>query len=779
MAEPTKKKTPASTGSSPKPGAKRSSATKQSSATTKPRATRRWAARLLRGGIIALVLALIVGTAGVAVAYQQTKLPDPNAAFQANTSFVYWRDGQTKMGNFSVQNRQSLAYDKMPQSIKDAAVAAENRTFWTDRGISITGMIRAAWTIVRGGDMQGGSTITQQYIKILYLTSDRTMTRKLKELFLATKIGREMPKESILEGYLNTIYFGRGAYGVQAASKAYFNVDAAQMSVPQAAFLATVLNNPSAFDPSQPENQQRILERYHYVLAGMGEMGRLTPAEVGQFSQKLPDFPEVPVNQRYAGTNGFLMKMVENELAAKGLSQAQISGGGLKIVTTFDPTAQQAAVDAVQKYTEQAASRASKKQDPNQLHGGLASVDNATGELIALYGGKDYLKDARNWANTPRQTASTFKTFALAAGLRDGYDLYDTFEGDTFTPKGDPVPIRNEFSEQYGQVNLIDATAKSINTAFVDLTVDMSKKGTSGPQKVAQAANDAGAPTGSGWDTNTSRIALGIPEVSPVNMAGAYATFANLGKQIPPHVVREVFDAKGNSIYKADTGGKQAFDPGIARDVTYALQSVTSESGTGSRVQALDRPVAGKTGTAGRDDDVIASWFVGYTKQITTSVMYVAGDQGTADLDPFARPGDNTFFGGTYPALTWTDYMSTATKGQKVLDFEAPAFVNRNSRVGSRPTKASSPNQSVSPKPSTPAPANSAPQPSATRPTRAEATAPPTQATQPTQAAQPSQVTQPTESSPPTASPTPAPAQPRGRANAPQVSTRAQATATP
>ncbi|GAB3711353.1 transglycosylase domain-containing protein [Mariniluteicoccus flavus] len=749
--------------------AKKTKKTKHS----QPRGAKFWAKRVATWGVIGLCLSLILGVGGVAVAYNQTKLPDPNAEFQANTSFVYWRDGQTKMGNFSTQNRQSLEYAKMPQSIKDAAIAAENRTFWTDRGISITGMIRAAWTIARGGDLQGGSTITQQYIKILYLTSDRTVTRKLKELFLAVKIGREMPKEDILEGYLNTIYFGRGAYGIQAASRAYFNVNADQISVPQAAFLATVLNNPSAYDPSEEANRERILERYRYVLAGMGEMGTLTPGQVAEFSQKLPDFPEVPLNQRYAGPNGFLMKMVEAELAAKGLSQAEISGGGLKIVTTFDPRAQEAAVASVQKYTEQSASRASKKQDPNQLHGGLASVDNATGELIALYGGKDYLKDARNWATTPRQTASTFKTFALAAGLRDGFDLYDTFEGDTFKPKGDPVPVRNEFSEQYGTVNLIEATAKSINTAFVDLTVQMSKAGESGPEKIAKAASDAGAPKGPGWDTNTSRFSLGIPEVSPVNMAGAYATFANLGKQISPHVVREVFDAKGRSIYKADTAGKQAFDAGIARDVTYALESVTSESGTGSRVQALDRPVAGKTGTAGRDDDVIASWFVGYTKQITTSVMYVAGEQGTGDLDPFARPGDSTFFGGTYPALTWTDYMQTATKGQKVVEFESPAFVNRNKAKGDRPQKVSSPKQTVQPRGATPsAPATSQPpssQPPATQPT----TQPP--AAQPTTQAPTTQA--PTTQAQPTRAPTRAAT--RATQAAPPASPRAPAPSTP
>lgn len=641
---------------------------------------RRWSVRALKGATVALLLALIAGVVGIGIVYSTTDIPDPNAEFRANTSFVTYRDG-SPMGNFAIQNRQSIPYAQMPQPMKDAAIAAENRTFWTDRGISVTGMIRAAITIVRGGEMQGGSTITQQYIKILYLNSERTFERKFKELFLAVKMGRQTPKEEILEGYLNTIYFGRGAYGIQAASKAYFNINADQLNIPQSAFLATVLNNPGSFNPSEPENHERIMDRYRYVLNGMEEMGTITPAQEAEFAQDLPEFPEVPLNRRYAGPNGYLMKMVENELGARGFSDTQISGGGLKIVTTFDANAQQAAVDTAQKYTRTAAENARPKQDPNKLHLAISSIDNETGEVIALYGGPDYVANNRNWATTPRQTASTFKTFALAAGLRDGFNLYNTFQGNTFTPKGDSVPSRNEFSMQYGPVNLIEATAQSINTAFVDLTTQMKD----GPEKVAQAAEDAGAPRGAGWDTNSSRIALGIPEVSPLNMAAAYSTFANNGRAIAPHVVREVFDAEGRSIYKADTEGRQAFEPGVARDVTYAMRNVV-EGGTGSRVATLGRPVAGKTGTAGLNNDIVSAWFVAYTKQVTTSVMFVAGDDGLGGLHAYRRPGDSTFFGGTYPAMAWTEFMQTATRGQPIEQFDGPAFVNRNtSRQTTRP----------------------------------------------------------------------------------------------
>ena len=264
-------------------------------------------------------------------------------------------------------------------------MAAENRSFWTDKGISIRGMVRAAWKIARGGDVQGGSTITQQYIKILYLNSEQTLTRKFRELFLAYKINKEMSKEEILAGYLNTIYFGHGAYGVQAASKDYFDIDAKELTVPQAAFLATVVNNPSMYDPRDDDDHSRILSRYRYVLHSMAEMGDITPVQEAEFAQKLPKFPKTSANQRYGGPKGFLLKMVERELSAAGFDSSQISGGGLKITTTFDEDAQEAAVEAAQKYTKQSARAVGRKA--SKLHAALASVDVNSGEVIALYGG--------------------------------------------------------------------------------------------------------------------------------------------------------------------------------------------------------------------------------------------------------------------------------------------------------------------------------------------------------------------------------------------------------
>ncbi len=645
---------------------------------------RRWARGILITMGALAVLGLISATAVVVIGYTTTTRPDANADFKTATTFVYYNDGKSELGSFAIQNRTPLTFDKMPETVQQAAVAAENRSFWTDKGISIRGMVRAAWKIARGGDVQGGSTITQQYIKILYLNSEQTLTRKFRELLLAYKINKEMSKEEILAGYLNTIYFGHGAYGVQAASKEYFDIDAKELTVPQAAFLATVVNNPSMYDPRDDDDHSRILSRYRYVLHSMAEMGYITPVQEAEFAQKLPKFPKTSANQRYGGPKGFLMKMVERELSAAGFDSSQISGGGLKITTTFDEDAQEAAVEAAQRYTKQSARAVGRKA--SKLHAALASVDVNSGEVIALYGGPNFVKNSRNWATTPRPTASTFKAYALAAGLKDGYSLYSTFNGNTFTPPGERRPVRNEFSNQYGSsVDLIKATASSINTAFVDLTSQMDN----GPRKIMKMAQAAGAPKGAGWDNNY-RIPLGTAEVSPLAQASAYATFANDGVALPSHVVREVRDRKGNVVYEAQPEKKRAVTEDIAHDVTYALSRVVEE-GTGRTVQTLERPVAGKTGTKDRTNadgssDVVSAWFVAYTRQISTAVMYVAGKDGNGDLDNYARPGDSTFFGGTYPALTWADYMKTATKGQAVRQFPGPAYVNREEIPQPEPT---------------------------------------------------------------------------------------------
>jgi membrane peptidoglycan carboxypeptidase len=536
-------------------------------------------------------------------------------------------------------------------------------------------MARSAYVIARGGSLQGGSTITQQYIKILYLNSEQTVSRKYRELFLAYKLSQQKSKQDILQGYLNTIYFGHGAYGIQAASEAYFKVDAKDLSVPQAAVLASVINNPTAFDPDEKDNRLRLLDRYRYVIGSMAETGDITATQAAKYSRALPKFPKVSVNERYGGPNGFLLKMVEQELSTAGFSSSEIQGGGLRVTTTFHEDDQKAAIKAAQDTTEQAAKASGEKE--SGLHAAVASVDVSSGDVLALYGGPDFVENSRNWATTARPTASTFKAYTLAAGLENGFSLRSRFHGNTWRIPGDSKPVRNENNDQYGySVDLVKATALSINTAFVDLIRQLPD----GKDKTLAIARKAGAPKTRGWDADERNVPIGTPEVSPLNQASAYASFANGGMHVAPHVVKEVKDADGNVLYKADPKKDRVVSDDVADDVTFALSSVV-EQGTGRTVSALGRPVAAKTGTNGVDLDngdniVNSSWFVGYTPQISTAVMYVAGKTGSASLDPYRRPGDSTFFGATYPAQTWLDYMKTATDGQDVEKFDDPAYVN-------------------------------------------------------------------------------------------------------
>lgn len=626
--------------------------------------------RVLLWVMTCLVGLLLAGMIAAFAYYESTSLPDPNADFTTSTTTIYYRDGTTVLGRLSVQNRTPLSYDQMPQTMKDAVVAAEDRTFWTNQGVSVPGMIRAVWNIAHGGSLQSGSTITQQYVKTLYLTNAQTASRKTKELVLSIKMTNTMSKEKILAGYLNAVYFGRGAYGIQAAAKAYFNVDAKNLTVPQAAVLTSLLRGPAIYDPADENNLPRLLDRYNYVLDGMVEMGTLAQGDENKFRGKLPDFPKIKSSQTYGGPSGYLMKMVEAELQQQiGLTSAEVAGGGLSVVTTFDPAMQKAAVASAQKFTAQAASDARKKQDPAQLHAALASINVGTGEVLALYGGPDFVANNRNWATTARTTGSTFKPFAFIAGERNGATLTTQLTGNPIKVNG--TTIHNDGNGRFGTVSLLRATQNSVNTAFVDLVNQIPD----GPNQVIKAATDAGATQNSSWQP-VPVIPLGTAEVSPLEMASAYATFDNDGVAVAPHVVTQVKDASGGLIYQANPAHTPAIEPNICHDLVYALESVV-DSGTGVAARALNYPAAGKTGTAGMSGGgTAAGWFVGFTKQISTAVMYVAGDQGVSDLDPYAPRGTSGFFGGGYPARTWADYMKQAMNGLDKVPFDPPSSIS-------------------------------------------------------------------------------------------------------
>ena len=638
------------------------------------REPRTWKQRLKRWslwGLVTTVVLGLLGVLGIYIAYRSIDIPDPNEEFLTETTRVYYDNGKAELGQFAVQKRDSIDYDQMPQTIKDAVVAAENRTFWTDNGIDPKGILRAAFSNAQGNAQQGASTITQQYVKILYLTQDRTWSRKAKEALLSLKIKNQVSKRDILEGYLNTIYFGRGAYGIQAAARAYFDVDAKELDLAQSATLAAVLNNPYSLDPDNGEEAEAaLLGRYQYVLKSMDEMDTADAGEVSQLREALPKFPKIKTDEQYGGQRGHVLTMVKKELVRLGFSEQEINGGGLKVTTTFTRKAMNAAREGVKEERPEGFGK--------NLHIAVASVEPGTGAVRGIFAGHDYLDSQLNWAVSGGQAGSTFKPFALAAGIEAGWELKDTFDGNSPYALPGGGDVENQGDQDYGRVNLIKATQDSVNTAYIDMTLATP----GGPQKIIKTANKMGIPpakpaspafgiptSSPGLQANTG-VGLGSQTVSPINMANGYATIANRGVAADAYIIEKVVDAEGVVRYTHKVTDNRALPEGVSDDVGYALQQVV-KAGSGRSTLGLGRPAGGKTGTATNGKgEVSSAWFVGYTPQLSTAVMYVRG-KGNEQLKDWLP----SYFGGGFPAATWTNVMQKALEGEEVLELPDAAYV--------------------------------------------------------------------------------------------------------
>ncbi|WP_340537691.1 transglycosylase domain-containing protein [Nocardioides sp. GXZ039] len=639
--------------------------------------------------ITGLVLTLIA-IAGFIYLYKTTDIPEPNAELLTNATFVYYQDGETEIGRFATQFRDSLDYEDMPQNMKDAVVAAEDKSFWTNSGIDPKGIVRALFNNASGGSQQGASTITQQYVKILYLTQERSYKRKVKEAILSLKIQREYSKEDVLAGYLNTIYFGRGAYGIEAAADVYFNKKAADLNLREAAVLASILNNPNNLDPADGKAVRQDLKgRFQYVIDSMASEGYITDVEAAKARKKLPPFPEQDVEDSYGGQTGHALTLIKNQVLGltkedgTPFTEEEIDGGGLRITTTLTKKAMDAAKAGVNSVRP-------KFKGTDDLHIGAASVEPGTGALRGFYAGQDYLDSQLNWAILGGQAGSTFKPFAVATALKEGYALKDTFDGNSPYETEDGLEFENQGDEDYGSaVSLTKATQDSINTAFIDLTVEMDD----GPEKIIETAESMGIPpekarkkdaygipTSSPGLEPITGVALGSQTVSPINMANAYATIANGGTAADVFVISKIEDANGKVLYEHKVTNHRAISADIASDVSYALQQV-AESGSGTRANLDDgRPIAGKTGTATKTGGAVSSsWFAGYTPQLSTAVMYVRGE-GNGQLDGWlpasAEDGAQGYFGGNYPAKTWKAIMTRDMAGVEIEQFPEPAFVD-------------------------------------------------------------------------------------------------------
>jgi membrane peptidoglycan carboxypeptidase len=623
-------------------------------------------------GLCGLGVFLLIGL--FALGYALVRVPSPSSISVAQSASVFYADGKTPLGHVGARNRESVQLIQIPQSVQQAVLAAEDRNFYSEHAVSPTGILRAVLVDAKDRDfVEGGSTITQQYVKNAYLTQQRTLTRKFKEFFIAIKIGRTHTKQEILQDYLNTIYFGRGAYGIQAASQAFFGKDVGQLTTQEGAVLASSIQAPSYLDPKLHLAAAEF--RWNYVLDGMVKKGWLSAAT--RAAMKYPtDIQTATATSDLSGPNGYLLATVETELEAHGISEDQINRGGLKIVTTFDQPTQAAALAAVTKVV-------GNGKVPADVKTALVAVQPGTGKVLAMYGGSDYLTEPFNEATQSiPQMGSTFKAYVLAAALKSGIPLAKTFSGKS--PQTiDGQVYRNDSNEQFGQINLTTATAQSVNTVFVKLGE------TVGVGKVADAAYAAGLPKTTTLSRNGSMM-LGSDSVHPIDAAAAYATFAAGGTYVQPYVVQSVTDATGHSLYSVKPQSRTAFSKAVSSDVTYALEHVIT-GGTGKSA-AIGRPAAGKTGTTSGN---VSAWFVGYTPQLSASVAMFRDNN--APLQNIA--GYSQIYGGDLPAQMWSAFMKAALLHVKAVQFPPPSTA-----VAASP----SPSATVSPTP-TATPSTSAP----------------------------------------------------------------------
>ena len=653
--------------------AKASSAGKKGPAKKK----HRWAKRI---GFSILTVFLGVFIAGMAVflyLYNTLAVPAPDDLALAQKTTVYYADGTTEMGTLGEINRQIIDTTTLPDYVSKTIVASEDRTFYTNNGVDLKGIFRALVNNLRGGARQGGSTLTQQYVERYYIGETTSYTGKLKEAVLAIKINREKTKDEVIGAYMNTIYFGRGAYGIDAAAQAYFGHGAHELTLSESALLAAVIPAPSAWDPAV--NPDKAKERWERDLNLMVEDGWITQAErdAAVFPETID--PDTLNSESMTGTNGYLMAQVKQELIASGqFDEDKISQGGLRITSTIVKEHQEQAVAAAEGMNEV------EGWDPTHQHVALSSMDPTTGEILAEYAGADYEKRQQNAVTQDIAMAgSSFKPFALLANARLGGTVYDTYSGKSPQYfRGMGTPVYNDGGYSFGNVTLVKATAYSMNTVFVGLNDDVE------PENTLKAAIDAGIPEDTVGLNDELLNVLGPSSPHNIDLTTAYSTIANGGERVTAHIVKKVEDSNGKLLYSGDVAPKRVFEVEEVSSIMPALEAVTKGEGTAANVDsAIARlTTAGKTGTS---SDQLSAQFVGFVPGMVTAVsMYQSDDAGNSvPLDDVG--GLDQFHGGDWPVDVWIDYMKPATANLPGDDF--PWKVESNRKVhNNAPTPAPS-----------------------------------------------------------------------------------------
>jgi membrane peptidoglycan carboxypeptidase len=613
----------------------------------------------IRLSILLFGFGFVAGATVFGIAYFTVEIPDPNDYVNSQATIIQYADG-SEVGRIGAQNRTVIALAKIPIHLREAVLAAEDRNFYNQSAFSVTGILRAAFNNLRGGQLQGGSTITQQYAKTAFLTADRNIVRKIKELIIAIKLENQLSKDEILEDYLNSIYFGRGAYGVETGAQVYFGHGVDSISVAESAILASILRSPGYYDPYFREgNKERLSNRVKYVINGMVDSGFLSKERGEKLKSKEPVVNPRLTSGQLSGPKGYLVSWVQRELNALGFSDEELLIGGLIVKTTLEKKAQEAAQIAVQNFGPSNA--------PDDLHIGLLSLRPGTGEIVAMYGGKDYLARQLNDATQGiTQAGSTFKVFALIAALEQGIPLTSIWNGDSpqfFDDLGKPYRVSNYKNKDFGEVSLLKATGSSINTVYVPLGI------AAGLENVVNAAKRAGIPESVAM-LPTPSLVLGVSSPKVIDIAAAYATFAAEGIYAEPFIINEVQGSNKGVLYQAKIKAQEVFSPEIMRDVNYALRQVVIAGTATSALSSLGRQAAGKTGTS---NDNTSAWFTGYTPDLATSIAFFRDDALTT-LKGIG--GINSLTGGSFPARIWNAYTKSALDGSPKLKFKPPAHVN-------------------------------------------------------------------------------------------------------
>lgn len=671
---------------------------------------------ILSTWVLGLLAAMMV--TAIVLFYTLTNVPRPEDLPQLQVATIQYSDGST-LARIGSEDRTIVNLDQVPAHVRWAVLAAEDRNFYQDSAISIRGTARAALSNITGGDTQGGSGITQQYVRNAYASvgTERTLTRKLKELMIAVKLSREYSKDQILEYYLNTVYFGRGAYGIQAAAQAFFRVDVDKLTTAQGAVLAGLLRDPGYYDPVAG-NLAAAKDRWRYVLDGMVKTKHLTAAQEAAMA-----YPKVePVRASDLGVYGWkylLKNAVMAELAAKGITAREISERGMIIRTTIDKKAQNAALTAISKNFDDLTNK------QKNLKNALVAVDPSDGGVLAYYGGSgpdvkgyDGKVDYNDYASRGvRPPGSTFKPMTLATVLTDTIKQTEGKAHYTIDSRVDGskcleiegTKICNdpgESANSSSSVKLSNAMKFSLNTTFDLLASE------TGPEEVAATAHKMGI---SLKDANGNRllvndkgvttfgIGIGDFPVSVLDQANSYATLANKGMRNDAHLVQKATTSDGEVVYEFKSKATRALDPRVANDVTLTLEPIAAFN---NLELANGRVSAAKTGTAGLSGASLENsdaWMAGYTPQVS-AVVWV----GTGLTKPIVNAAGEPLYGSDLPGKTWKTFMDLYLKGAKKLPMAKDRQIDANgSKPSPKPTFTPPPTTSAPPTSDTPTPTQS------------------------------------------------------------------------